>query len=487
MSEVAKMRRQWRSIILLVLALSACVPRPIQPVPTPPAPMPAPTHTLVVSVCDGDCQFDRKVAGAEVSVAGRIAETDGAGNVAFTDLPDGLYFVSVSAAGFTSVSDLETSVPSTGEFRVPLNRPPPLVPALPKLHASDAAFYTKDATIWKWHGVTAFMLYQQFLDGKDISPFLAWAKASDINVVRVLGMYNGGIGKFIPADYGDRYLAQLSAFLARLKDAGLRVEFTVFADAQNILPSLPAQRAHLSRVVAILTDQTNVFGEIANEPFKNGVDPATLSDIVLNTGVLWATGNYDVVDNKLATLDYVTIHTERNDEWPRKAKDGLDLSKLGWDGFTALHKPVVLDEPMGIGPERPGARSMVASDFFDYFATGDLFVSGGTIHGDFGIATRIPSAPEQVVVDAISAAWKAVSPVAQLGEYTRGLLDSSPLEHADEPAPFGALRTFAMLRGNHADAVVLRPGIDWSPVGRRGWVITATAGDRRNIVVLDRH
>src|SRR5205807_1230144 len=80
--------------------------------------------------------------------------------------------------------------------------------------------------------------------------------------------------KLHPQDHPD-YLEQLSAFLDLLASHGLRCEFTVFADAQIIMPSVANQRVQFNHVCEVLRDKWNVFLELANEfPHPtNRVDP----------------------------------------------------------------------------------------------------------------------------------------------------------------------------------------------------------------------
>jgi hypothetical protein len=86
-------------------------------------------------------------------------------------------------------------------------------------------------------------------------------------------------------------------------------------------------------------------------------------------GVLMASGAYDIENGFLCALDYVTIHNPRDDEWPRKAKDALDI-RDGFDGYAGAHRPVVSDEPIGADENnKPGSRSNVPDDFFYFGAT----------------------------------------------------------------------------------------------------------------------
>ena len=351
---------------------------------------------------------------------------------------------------------------------------PPVAP-LPMIRVDGTRFVDAlTGAPWKYRGCSAFRLLDMFLAGQDIGPFCRWAKRNTIGVLRVLGMYHGGIGSFRPAHVA-AYYERLGLFLDAVAVHGLSVEFVVFADVQLGAADGLNLHTHYRRVRDILRGRRGTLLEVCNEPFKNGMDPQQVYEA--GPDLAQALGIYAVVDGTLPHADYVTVHTPRDGEWPRKAKDLLELSRLGWAGFTPVGVPCVGDEPMGIGPEQPGRRSMVAQDHGEHHACCALFGAGSTIHGDFGIACRVPDAEEQKCVDAIVQAWDAVPDECQLWTYTRGGLDDCPLEN-------NGLRTYAMLDGNRAVAVRIRATAP--PVARAGWRIIDQRGPGGCVVELAR-
>jgi hypothetical protein len=335
---------------------------------------------------------------------------------------------------------------------------------------------------WKYRGCSAFTLFEQFAVGRNIGPFCQWAQANGVGVLRVLGMYNGGIGSFKPF-HVSFYYAHLVDFLNEVARFGLSVEFVVFADVQLGAAEGLNLRNHYRQVRDVLRGRKGVLLEQWNEPFKNGYDASVPVEPVPD--LVQATGWYDVIDHRIIHADYLTLHGVRDDEWPRKgAKDVLELTRLGLakdPEFVPLGIPGVNDEPYGIGrilpPPASQQRSLTAQDHGEHAAACMLFGAGHTIHGDFGIACRVPDAEEQKCVDAIVQAWDAVPDECQLWTYTRGGLDDCPLEN-------NGLRTYAMLDGNRSVAVRIRATAP--PVARAGWRIIGERGPGGCVVELAR-
>src|SRR5438132_5223894 len=108
-----------------------------------------------------------------------------------------------------------------------------------------------DAGVWRWKLVTAFDAFHQFIDGRDVAPYLKWAIGVGANGVRVFG--NWAVTAFDHRRYlprsGERlgafgdYWNGLDKFCEFCARFGLRVEFTAICDA--IPPDEAAQRAFL--------------------------------------------------------------------------------------------------------------------------------------------------------------------------------------------------------------------------------------------------
>ncbi len=455
---------------VLALSVSWCAPQP----PSPPTPPPPALYTLVVGVYDGPVDLDEKIVGATVFVGDQIHVTDSAGNTWFEALPAGTYPVRVEAEGYDPI-EVEAVLPRQDPLAVSMAaHGPPVPPSAGEsgpIHPDGEVFRRADGSIYQWRGETQFLLFRDFLDGRDLSDRLNAIVNRNANLVRVLGMahyipLNAGQVGFNPAQYGDRYFTGLGEFADLLSRYGLRVEFTALADAQILMPIERDQRAFLEKVAGVLTSKPHAFLETGNEPFKNGFDPKRLGRV---PGVVQASGVYDYNDAgtpyaSLYALDYVTVHPPRDNEWPRKTR--LD------EYSNALDRPVVWDEPMGAAEVNdPGRRSNVVSDFAEMCAGTALHGAGATFHSEAGL-TAAPFGPRQwEAAQACFAAMRAVPPEAPLWQYTAGHLSSCPFAH--DEARF--LRVFCQLDGNRGVCGFVRlTGSLPSP--RDGWTITGTSG-----------
>jgi hypothetical protein len=252
------------------------------------------------------------------------------------------------------------------------------------------------------------------------------------------------------------------------------VEFTIFADMQTLDLKGINQPYHYQTVINALRGRAGVVVEICNEPFKNGVVPESLYQPLPD--LMQALGSYDFIDGQIKHADYVTMHTDRGPEWPRKAKDMLEVSRLGWEGFTALRHPCIGDEPLGIGAGG-GSRSLIASDHAAYHGVAALFCPGSTLHSTFGVETRLPNAEEQVCVGAAITTLQAVPPECATWKYTAGHLGDCPLENQ-------GLRVYGMIDAGRAVCVLVRP--TGPPVARDGWRIVSQRGYQGLVVELAR-
>jgi len=349
---------------------------------------------------------------------------------------------------------------------------------------------------WRWNGVSGFLAGARLANGEDVRPVLDWYADTGFNVVRVFLTMDivprqRGMAPFILTN------DQVQPLLEQLGRRGLYAELTT-GDLQILMPNHDDQRRYLESIVAGVNPC-----EHNNEPFKNGMDVARMGRV---GSAFQASGNYrfqDVVNGNVVTqtmpavLDYFTYHTERKPEWPRTPHDAEEFFD-GWNTiatggpykgkrvvFAGVHAPIVLDEPTGADEVPIGnSRSNVPADFFDYAAAAALMSAGATFHSSAGIDTVVPGPVTQECARQWVAAMRAIPLDAPLGQYTRGGASLCPIAHSDATA----LRTYAKLQGNKATAVVIRPTQHRAEdrVGVNGWRVVGTAGDRHNIVYLER-
>lgn len=333
-----------------------------------------------------------------------------------------------------------------------------------------------NGSAWRWLGCTAFALPMLHAAGENIEAFLDWAIATGFTTLRGFFAFH-----YIPSQMGRPDFvatsAQTRAFLEALARREVRCEWTC-GDMQIVKPDLQAQKEWYAAQADVIKDFPLATAETCNEPFKNGVDVVAIGRF--GQGIVQTSGNYG--PPCLPRLDYGVTHTPRDDEWPRKAKELYDLYE-GWADLPGgIRIPWVSDEGMGADEtNQPGKRSNVPNDFFDDAACASLMGAGLTHHGTDVIFARVPGPTQQACAAAAVAGATAFDPEVATGQYTRGGLSDCPLEHDDATA----LRTFVRMRGNRADALVIRPTTA-TRVARNGWRITSMSGPDNRIVRLER-
>jgi hypothetical protein len=344
-----------------------------------------------------------------------------------------------------------------------------------RLHVSGPAFYTADNQPTFINEASFFKGLARFAAGQDLGPALTQIIGDGATTLRVLGMYAGALGQFRPTA---SYPATLDAFLALTDRYGLRVDFVVFADAQNALPALADQQAHLARVAAVLVRHPLVHASLCNECEKNGVDPSRFARPAGAT--LWSRGS-GLADAAppLPVWDWIEDHPGRPADWPRRVHCG------GPDGFTALYgKPCVETEPMGASEvNQPGKRDTDSTHFFEAAAAAKLLTAGWAFHSDAGLQAQPLGPVQQVCALAAFAALNQIPNWAVLAPYTRGGLTgpmAPQIQHSDSLAS----RTYAKALGSSAWDIAVLPQAGWKAVPIAPWRIVRQLGSHGELVEL---
>jgi hypothetical protein len=231
------------------------------------------------------------------------------------------------------------------------------------------------------------------------------------NYVRILSMvswdgleiapvtFTNRLGRAVPA-WPD-YWQQFRALLELAGQHGLRVEVTIFADAQFVMPSKAARLAHLDGVLANIrgSEPKILHLEVANEAWQNGF-PGTQGVADLRafaqyladrTSVLVAiTSNDDTSDQGIVALyhgsaaDLATVHFSRD---TRTIEGGwLPVRDSYRAGQLPGVPPVTSNEPIGPGSS-VGSESdpikLCSAAVFAYLASlpGYVFHSRAGIYG----------------------------------------------------------------------------------------------------------
>ena len=240
---------------------------------------------------------------------------------------------------------------------------------------------------------------------------LAFLSSQGFNYVRILSMVSWEGMEIAPATFTNRlkrvvpawpdYWRQFRNLLELAGRHGLRVEITIFADAQYVMPSQAARQAHLDAILANLAGREHqvMHLEVANEAWQNGFPGARgvadlrafAQSLAGRTPMLVAiTSNDDTSDQGISALyrgsaaDLATVHFSRDTRTPEggwlPVRDTYRAGKL--PGVP----PVISNEPIG-----PGSSVAAESDpiklcgaaVFAYLANlpGYVFHSRAGIYG----------------------------------------------------------------------------------------------------------
>jgi len=132
-------------------------------------------------------------------------------------------------------------------------------------------------------GVSYFQaLHDAKFDRERLNQNLTLLAAKGFNFVRVLSMVSWEGLEIAPVNFTNRFGRGVAAWpdywhqfrdLLDLADRRhLRVELTVFADAQYVMPSETARRGHLAQILTSIAGRESqlMFLEVANEAWQNG-------------------------------------------------------------------------------------------------------------------------------------------------------------------------------------------------------------------------
>lgn len=244
------------------------------------------------------------------------------------------------------------------EAGLPLPYPPP---PISKLHVDGRLFRDEQNEIFRWKGVTAFKLCNLYEQGQSINSFLS--AFSGYNILRIF-LYTpksiwGDNSWDLPSS------DKLIEFCNYVGSKGFYVEVCCITDNDALKVS------QVKNLISSLNSASlnNIFLEAVNEPFiHDKIDPAELKNALSATNYLYTSGVYQYEFLNKFYGKYSVNHSDRNAEWPRKAKDSEDL-------FQTLHCPVIEDEP--IAPESAAFNEL---DFYTYAALSSLMGSGATFH-----------------------------------------------------------------------------------------------------------
>lgn len=262
----------------------------------------------------------------------------------------------------------------------------------------DRRVFTRDGKPHTWMGLSGFPWCDRFARGDDLGPLLDPFQALGYNLLRDWD-YVTWEGTGWESQPPEVWLAFLQAMEAR----GFYVELTLMTD------DLPERYDVAKRLVTALANAkpTNLVIEIGNEPnIHKNIHVEALRATCEASGFLFASGLNDVPASEWFGL-YLTAHTGRDYDWPRRCHDLLEYYNGGGPSApTDPPHPVPCVSDEGLQPQRPPpAASGLAYQNGDLVKTGHdyraysggcvIMGPGATFHwegGKFGL----PPTPEEL-------------------------------------------------------------------------------------------
>lgn len=233
---------------------------------------------------------------------------------------------------------------------------------------------------------------------------------------------------YVPAkDWGDRAWdvqnpATILSFLDYVGSRGWFVEFVLLTDDDR------ARVDQAARIVDVLSaaKPRNVVCEIGNEPVTHKrIDTGALRSTLDRSGFLYSSGDYE--DSARWFGKFLTCHTARTSDWPRRAHDLLEYHHGGGPNAPSdpAHKvPIVADEPAK--PTDVGGNRVL--DFRAYFGACALLGGGATFHSETGKFAQLPTPDEALLAREALWALDAFPADAPKGGYRRIVEPNQPQE-----------------------------------------------------------
>ena len=324
----------------------------------------------------------------------------------------------------------------------------------------DGRIFRMAGQPWRYCGVSAFRLLDAYAKGEDIASFCdAYAR---FNTVRVFC--------YTPeADWGDQAWDMpppviVVDFLRQCERLSKYVELVLLTDDDpaRIDPAIALVRVLIS--VAPRNTLIEIGNEVLTHKRINAEALKPICDEAAAVGIPYSSGIYE--DERLIFGTYITHHSARTSDWPRRAHDAMEF----YDGagphqpHAPLHLPCVLDEP--IRPDQaPGNLGQKVKDYRAYGGAAAIMGAGATIHSESGKFARLPSTDEFLCAQALADGLEAFPGDAPLGPYRR------LVEPGNEPGgPTQDARTYivgnCMVRCQQQGTTAPEPG--WTSLDTSG-------------------
>jgi hypothetical protein len=270
--------------------------------------------------------------------------------------------------------------------------------------------------------VTAFNLCDLFAKGQNIDSFLEEFK--EANTLRIFWYTPRKDWKENAWDLPTAN--QLIAFHEYVANFGFYVENVCITD--DDASKLPAIKDLIYNLK--ISGLVNILFEAVNEPYVHDkLEPSVLKNALTNTPYLYTSGYTDGQDESKFYGKYITTHTGRDAEGPRKAKD---LEELG----SKYLIPSTANEPF-----RPD-QGFSPLDFYTYAALSNLMGNGACFHYLDGEFSKLPQGHDKECADMFFKGFSVFPADACLGSYEHiRSLEKIVIINGEE-VPTAALRVF---------------------------------------------
>jgi hypothetical protein len=436
------------------------------PHPNPPVDNTPSVRTLAIIIKD---ENGTPVEGVNVIVVSRFdGFTNVDGYLAFNDFPSAFQSIRVqySKDGYEN-KDENHIIPATN---YDLNLTLAKVNVIKPVHVAivDTHYETLDGVIYP-REATAFQFFKDFcLNPVQFDTFSSDARGVlKVNLLNVLGMFNGGLGEFSPHNIPD-YFGWLEKFCSKTYDLGWLIEFTVFADAQNIFTDRQSIFNHANSARGILIKWPHVLIRICNEPYKNLPDFITVTDL---HNVFMGCPNYGNGETNTDDQAYepvgteVTNHPFRTSDFMRKAKNSLELRwkyKIPIRDNECIRPDqalIVLD--LNVENTRRGME--------EFGAVGKMYGIPQCLHADSLKFGKIPVGLDLDFLLCQVKGWDTCPSGFENGDYFNPhTVQPCPVKDSDK-----CMRIYGSTVGDKAIAIVLQPQETFQLEANDGWEVVS--------------
>lgn len=304
---------------------------------------------------------------------------------------------------------------------------------------ADGPIFRANGSPFRVKSVSGFNLIDQYSKGKDINPFLdKYNRSNRVRVFTYTPEKFWGV-----SSWGFPSKVVVKEFIEYLITKGKATSLCLITDDDQ-------DKLQQARDLVNYLNEFNfpgLFLEEINEPLTHDkLASGVLKNTLNGSRYLYGSGIYEDLKKFWGKVGY--IHTPRDNEWPRKAKDAIEAYRGGGPNSTdepACKVPWILDEP--IRPDQAGFNTL---DFYAYGALGSLTSAGITFHSESGKLGKLPSDEEFSCYQALMDGMNVFSESAPLGKYDH-LRDLEEVDADNKPTT--CLRVFQV--GHYV--VVVRP------------------------------